>query len=59
MSRLDGIGMGFIMVTDVGFVCFLSGLLIVHSFGFEAGTHSKSVFLAKSLLPNDNRLLDF
>ena len=39
--------------------CFLSGLLIVHYFGFEGGTHSQLRFLAKSLLPNDNRLLDF
>ena len=38
---------------------FLSGLLIVHYFGFEGGTHSQWGFLAKSLLPNDNRLLDF
>ena len=37
MSRLDGIGMGLIMITDVGFVCFL----IFHYFGFEGGTHSK------------------
>ena len=38
---------------------FLSGLLIVNYFGFEGGTHPQGGFLAKSLLPNDNRLLDF
>ena len=37
----------------------IGGLLIVHYFGFEGDTHSELGFLAKSLLPNDNRLLDF
>ena len=40
--RLDGIGMGYIMSTGIGFFFFfLSGLMIVHYFGFEGGTHSQ------------------
>ena len=41
ISRLDGIGMEYIMSTGIGFFFFLSGLLIVHYFGFEGGTHSQ------------------
>ena len=47
--------MGYIMNNGI----FLSGLLIVLYFGFEGGTQSQLGFLAKSLFPNDNRLLDF
>ena len=41
ISRLDGIGMGYIMSTGIGFFFFLSGLWIVHYIGFEGGTHSQ------------------
>ena len=41
ISRLDGIGLGFIMRTGMDFFLF------------------KSLKSIKSLLPNENRLLDF
>ena len=58
MSRLDGIEMEY-MDSTVLYFFLLNGLLIVHYHVFERGTHSQGGFLAKSLLPNDNRLIDF
>ena len=49
----------YVMGTGIGFFPFKWTFVVLWYFVFAGGTHWQWGFLAKSLLPNDYRLLDF